>query len=296
MKLKKKLFYPNNFLFELDKKKRINSSLNIEQPMVSVVMPSFNHSKYIERSILSVINQDYYNIQLIIIDGGSKDETVNIIKKYAAFIDYWVSEKDKGQSDALNKGFKVCKGEILCWLNSDDLFLPGTLTNAVETLTKNPKKNLCFGDWITIDENDELIDSYFAFDMNLNHFKYEGFHLNAQALFWRKEVHSKFSGFDVKLNKTMDYQMILEFALNQSQSEFIRINKIFSAFRRYPGQKTLKYGDEELREHKYLASKYSYEDKYSLQGKIKRLFFRLRRALWYLKRGGTKEFLKRLSQ
>ena len=115
-------------------------------------------------------------------------------------------------------------------------------------------------------------------------------------LFWLKEVHDNFSGFDLKLNKTMDYQMILEFALKQSVKSFIRIEKVLGAFRRYKGQKTGKYNLEEHNEHKYLSKSYQYEDKYLLIGKLKRFFYRFRRAYWYFKRGGLKEFLKRLKR
>ena len=285
--------FPKYFLDKLIlKEKDIHPKLKL--PMISVVMPSFNQAEYIEKSILSVLNQNYPQIELIIIDGGSKDGTVDIIKKYDSYINYWISEKDGGQSDALNKGFKVCKGEILCWLNSDDLYLPGALSCAAELLSNNKEKKICYGDWISIDKNEKTIDTHYAFDVSINHLKYEGFHFNAQSFFWRKDVHKNFSGFDIKLNKTMDYQMMLEFALEQSESSFIRINKVLAAFRRYPSQKTGNYNLEEHLEHKYLSSRYGYEDKYYLTGKVKKFFFRCRRAIWYFKRGGIKEIIKRL--
>ena len=262
--------------------------------MISIIIPSYNQSKFIRDTLLSIKKQKYRNYELIIIDGGSEDGTLEIIKKYNKFISYWVSEKDKGQSDALNKGFKKTNGEILCWLNSDDLFLPGALNAASKTFEKNSKKKICYGDWLSIDENDNIIDKHFAFDLNLNHLKYEGFHFNAQSLFWRKEVHKSFSGFDLRLNKTMDYQMMLEFSIKQSKIDFIRINKLLAAFRRYPGQKTGVYGKQEHKEHQYLSIKYQYQDKYKFCGKLKRFFFRFRRALWYFKRGGVAEFIKRI--
>ena len=297
MTIKKNKYFPDKFLTKLNLVNKDKDKIfsNYEKPLISVVMPSFNQAKYIEKSILSVLNQDYPNKELILIDGGSNDGTLQIIKKYEKFIDYWISEKDEGQSDALNKGFKVCKGKIFCWLNSDDLFLPGTFEIISKTLMES-KKKLCFGDWVSIDTNDEVTDIHYAFDFNLNHFKYEGFHINAQSLFWLREVHDNFSGFDLKLNKTMDYQMILEFAQNYSEKSFIRINRTLGGFRRYIGQKTGDYNLEEHLEHKYLASLYKYEDKYNFIGKIKRFFYRFRRAFWYFKRGGVIEFIKRIQK
>lgn len=101
-------------------------------PKISIVTPSFNQGKFIEQTILSVINQKYFNIEYIIIDGGSTDGTIDIIKKYEKYIAYWVSEPDKGQSDAINKGFKKVTGDIFNWLNSDDYLEPGALFKIAE--------------------------------------------------------------------------------------------------------------------------------------------------------------------
>ena len=106
-----------------------NLSSNITWPKISIVTPSYNQGKYIEQTILSVINQNYPNLEYIIIDGGSTDETVDIIKKYEQHITYWVSEKDNGQSHAINKGIEKCTGQIFNWLNSDDWYEPNVLFN-----------------------------------------------------------------------------------------------------------------------------------------------------------------------
>ena len=142
MTIKKNKYFPDKFLTKLNLVNKDKDKIfsNYEKPLISVVMPSFNQAKYIEKSILSVLNQNYPNKELILIDGGSNDGTLQIIKKYEKFIDYWISEKDEGQSDALNKGFKVCKGKIFCWLNSDDLFLPGTFEIISKTLMESKKK------------------------------------------------------------------------------------------------------------------------------------------------------------
>ena len=132
-------FFTIIFLLEINQSGICKNKTNY--PKISIVMPSYNKVKFIERSILSILNQDYPNTELIIIDGGSDDGTIDIIKKYDHKISYWVSEKDQGQSDALNKGFKHCSGEIYGWLNSDDLYLPNAFKNAISVFERNVKKN-----------------------------------------------------------------------------------------------------------------------------------------------------------
>ena len=171
-------YFDNDFLNKLNKNKNFENKKNYKK--ISIVMPSYNQAKFIERSILSVLNQNYPNTELIIVDGGSKDGTDKIIKKYQDFISLWISEKDQGQSDALNKGFKHCTGEIYGWLNSDDIYLPNAFKNITSVLKKNSNKKIVFGDWLSINKQDQIIDYNHAFDFNLNHFKYESFHLYSQ--------------------------------------------------------------------------------------------------------------------
>lgn len=266
-------------------------------PLVSVVMPSFNQARYIERSIRSVIAQRYRNIELIIIDGGSNDGTVDILREYNDFISFWVSERDSGQSDALNKGFAVASGEIFGWLNSDDLYAPGAIKRAVREFFLADSAQVVFGDWASIDKDDNVLTINYAFDFDLERFKYEGFHLNAQAMFWRSGVHRNWGGFDLSLYNTMDYQMILEFGINQGEETFRRIPRVLGCFRRYDGQKTGASDRSRVEsEHKQLAIKHGYTDKYSWQGHMKRLWFRLGRLVWLLRRGGIRLLAARITQ
>ncbi len=274
-----------------------HSSAQADYPKISIVMPSYNKVNFIEKSILSVLNQGYPSIELIIIDGGSTDGTLDIIRKYEKYISFWVSEKDKGQSDALNKGFKKCTGSIYGFLNSDDIYLPGAFKCCTKALSQNSDKKIVFGDWLSIDNKDNLIDYNHAFDFNLNHFKYEGFHLNAQSMFWRSDIHKKFSGFDINLNFTMDYQLILEFGIIAGQNTFFRVSEVLGAFRRYDGQKTTDNMTlNVINEHILMSNKYNYRDKYNLIGSFKRLLYRARRAWWYKKRGGILNLINRLKK
>ncbi len=106
--------------------------INSKLPRISIVTPSFNQARYLEETIQSVLNQNYPNLQYVIIDGGSTDGSREIISKYEKQISYWVSEPDNGQSNAINKGFKLCDGDLITFQNSDDLYLPNAFEYALE--------------------------------------------------------------------------------------------------------------------------------------------------------------------
>lgn len=114
-------------------------------PRITIITPSYNQGRFIEETILSVLSQEYPNLEYIIMDGGSTDNTVEIIKKYADRISYWVSEKDSGQSNAINKGLRMATGEIINWLNSDDLLQPGALAAMAKYFTANPEAIIVHG-------------------------------------------------------------------------------------------------------------------------------------------------------
>jgi len=257
-------------------------------------MPSFNHAAFIERSLLSVLNQQYPALELIVMDGGSTDGTTAIIGRYGEHITHWRSGPDGGQSDALNRGFALATGEIFGWLNSDDLYLPGALHRAASALADRPGKGIVFGDWLAIDALDQLIALERAFDFSVGHFMYEGFHLNAQSMFWRRAVHERFGEFDTELYNTMDYDMILRFGLIEGAGAFQRLPVALGCFRRHEAQKTRGFDETVLREQALLARRYGYADKYRWPGRLKRTAYRVRRAAWYLRRGGVGLLAERL--
>lgn len=262
-------------------------------PRLSIIMPSYNQGKFIERSILSVLNQNYPNLEFIVIDGGSKDGTVEIIRKFERYLSYWVSEPDSGQSDALNHGFSKATGDIVGWMNSDDLYLPQAFTRTVEAFREHPAAGIVFGDWWEIDNVDKVTSVHYSFDFNLMHFIYEGFHLNSQAMFWRREVHGRFGRLDVKLHRTMDYDLILRFGLVEGQRAFFRIPYPLACFRRHARQKTTGGNRVVHEEHRRIASKNNIAVKGTRLGKTYRLMYRFRRAYWYVKRGGLAYALAR---
>lgn len=122
-------------------------------PKVSIVTPSYNQGEFVEETIRSVLLQGYPSIEYVIIDGGSTDGSVEVIQRYSRWLEYWVSESDEGQSDAINKGWRVVTGEYTTWLNSDDLLVPGSLASSVRALVGCPEASFVYGNAVLIDRD-----------------------------------------------------------------------------------------------------------------------------------------------
>jgi glycosyltransferase involved in cell wall biosynthesis len=131
--------------------------METQQPLISIVMPSYNQGKYIEEAICSILDQGYPMVEIIIIDGGSTDSSVEIIKKYEKYLAYWISEQDTGQSNALNKGFRKARGDLLTWLNSDDVLMPGALNTVAKAYIANPKSEWFTGKCMWMDPEGRII-------------------------------------------------------------------------------------------------------------------------------------------
>ncbi len=208
----------------------------ITWPRISIITPSFNQGRYIEETIKSILDQDYPNLEYIIIDGGSKDDTVSHIKKYESKIDYWVSEPDKGQTDAINKGFQKASGDIINWLNSDDYLAPGALKqiatsfsdpsiDAVTTMVHNFQED--GAEW------DELTETYPTASAYISH----AFN-NQPGTYFRKPVWDRYFPLPVQLRYTMDQYLWFCFWL-EHQPENMKTEKYTSAFfRRHSSSKT----------------------------------------------------------
>jgi glycosyltransferase involved in cell wall biosynthesis len=175
-------------------------------PRITVVTPSFNQGKFIEQTIRSVLLQNYPALEYLIIDGGSSDESVEIIKKYATHFAYWVSEHDGGQAHAINKGFARATGDILCWLNSDDYFTPGALTTVAECLTHNHAFALV-GHCLKINSNgrSELLRGHYESRRRLFEF-WKGYTMHQSSIFWRREVLNAVGFLDEKQHYILDYE------------------------------------------------------------------------------------------
>jgi glycosyltransferase involved in cell wall biosynthesis len=181
-------------------------------PLVSIVTPSFNQAAYLERTILSVLEQDYSPIEYLIIDGQSTDSSVGIIQKYAPRLAYFVSEPDRGQTDALNKGFSRGRGEIFAWLNSDDTYLAGTVMQAVDYLTSHPDIDLVYGDAHFINSNDQVVGRFPAAQTDYQRLRRGFVHIPQQAAFFRASAWRRAAPLDPSLYFAMDYELWLKIA------------------------------------------------------------------------------------
>jgi len=173
-------------------------------PKISIVTPSYNQGKFLERTILSVLNQNYPNLEYIIIDGGSTDGSVEIIKKYEKYLTYWVSEKDKGQTNAINKGFQISSGEILAWLNSDDTYLRHTIFRVVNYFQKYPQIDLIYGNAYLINKDDQLIGNLKTIDYDFDIHLFGSSIIPQPTAFWRRKAFYEINKLDERVKMAMD--------------------------------------------------------------------------------------------
>jgi len=206
-----------------------------QPPLVSIVTPSFNQAWFLRDTIRSVIQQDYPNIEYLIVNGGSKDGSVEIIQEYAGRVAWWVSEKDKGQAEAINKGMARANGEIVAWLNSDDLYLPGAVNQAVIALEENPQAGMVFGNAITINIEGRLLNLLTFPDWGLKDFL--GFRIICQpAVFMRRTLYEQVRGLDLNYHYMLDHHLWIRLA---SLAPVKHIPAIWAAARHHAGAKNV---------------------------------------------------------
>jgi len=228
-------------------------------PLVSIITPSYNQAKFLEKTILSVLGQDYPNLEYLIADGGSNDGSVEIIRKYENRLAWWVSEKDRGQADAINKGFSHAKGEIIAWVNSDDDYLPGTISQAVQALQDHPEAGLVFGNVQVVDQDETILNTLSYADWQLPDLM--TFHIIGQpAVFMRRDILEKAGYLDLNYHFLLDHQLWLRMGLTAG---YCYVPALWARAHYHEGCKNLaqaaEFGKEARRIVEWMKSEPSFE-------------------------------------
>ena len=208
-------------------------------PRITVVTPSYNHGEFIQQTIDSVLNQDYPDLEYIVMDGGSTDGTVDILREYDGRL-YWVSERDRGQSHAINKGLRMATGEVVAFLNSDDLYEPGALMKVGGFFARHPEAAWVTGRCRIIDQNDREIRKAITLYKNM-WLRLKSYavlqvvdYISQPATFWRRQVVEKIGLFDEALRYAMDYDYSLRVG---RQFRLWVLNDYLASFRMHPASK-----------------------------------------------------------
>jgi glycosyltransferase involved in cell wall biosynthesis len=196
--------------------------------LVSIVTPSFNQARYLEAALLSVLEQDYPNLQYIVVDGGSTDGSLEIIKKYADRLAWWISEPDKGHADALNKGFAHADGQIFAWLNSDDTYYPGAVSEAVAYLHAHPDVGMVYGNADLTDHDGQVIGRFASRQTDYRRLLRGSVHIPQATTFYRADLWRRLGPLDLSLFFGFDYDLWVRLA---KISRLQYVPKLWATFR-----------------------------------------------------------------
>ena len=215
--------------------------------VVSIVTPSYNQASYLEKTLCSVFEQDYPHVEYLVVDGQSTDGSVEIIEKYAGKLTGWVSEKDQGQAEAIHKGLARARGDIVAWLNSDDTYLPGTISAAVKVFEENPEVVMVYADMLAVDEHGRTLNTLKYKQLSLQDLLC--FQIIGQpAVFFRRDVYEKTGGLDATFHFLLDHHLWIRIA---ERGKILHVPQIWSAAR-YHAQaknraKAAEFGQEAFR-------------------------------------------------
>lgn len=228
-------------------------------PKITIITPSYNQGEFIEETIRSVLLQGYPNLEYIIMDGGSTDGTLQIIKKYEKNLAYWTSEKDEGQANAINKGLQKATGEIVAWLNSDDIYLPGTLFTIARAFVNNPSVVLVYGEVEVINEKGQKLFKLKSSPFNLMDMIEKRNFIRQPATFWKREIHRNIGFLDATFSYAFDFDFWIRVGLRYRNNvlflpQTLALFRLHKRSKSYPGdypffQEHIKLG------HKLLKSK-----------------------------------------
>jgi glycosyltransferase involved in cell wall biosynthesis len=220
----------------------------------SIVIPTLNQADTLEHTLLSIIHQDYINIEIIVIDGGSNDGTERIIDQYKNWIDYYVSGEDSGQSDAINRGFSVATGDVYAWINSDDYYLPHAFSRISRVFESNFEIDIIVGSGDVITKECKFLKHINAMDMSKENLLrwLEGDWIMQQSCFWSGKIWEASGGVDPSLKLLMDFDLWLRFS---KLGKCMLLNESLAAMRYYPEIKTVSLRDLVKEEIVYVLAK-----------------------------------------
>jgi glycosyltransferase involved in cell wall biosynthesis len=251
-----------------------------QPPLISIVVPSFNQGKYIGQTIESIIGQSYPRIELIIMDAGSTDDTRDVVRKYESSISHFVSEPDRGQADAVNKGFRVAKGDICSWINSDDMYMPGAFAKAADLIGSYNELKFVYGGSLYMCEGKSKRSAHWPPPYDAEKLRYRDY-LVQPSTFWTRALWEKTGGVDDSFQYALDW----EFFVRASKiCPFIRCEDYLAIIRIHPTTKTTTGGGKRHRELVRIVEMHGDEDWAAAYRDVARDFSKLTRGLALLKR------------
>ncbi len=229
-------------------------------PKISIVTPSYNQAAFLEEALVSVKEQGYPNVEHLVFDACSSDGTVDVLRRMSARSGWehlkWVSEQDRGQSDALNKGFRVATGDIVGWLNSDDRYRPGCFQIIVKTFQSSPNTDVLYGDYTYIDETGSVWRH--RREIEFSHFVlsyHRTLYIPTTSTFFRRRIFDEGNWIDVNYDYAMDYEFFLRLA--HASYRFQHVAHLLADFRWHSASKTGSQAAKQLEEHDEIARMYS---------------------------------------
>jgi len=246
---------------------------------VSIVVPSFNHERFIETTLRSLISQreDGVDLEILVMDGGSKDGTQKILEQLDAEIDGWVSEPDEGQAHALAKGFARCTGDVMGWLNSDDVLLPGALASITAYLERKSTIDLVYGDavWMDVDGRAIKTQHEVSFDLPMLLWGYN--YIPQPSTFWRRSIWEQSGGIDQSYDCAFDYALWL--SMIKQGAVVAHLPRLLSGFRFYAEQKNQRLRAMSDAEDRRLVSAFIDREITAVERLTRRAYHRGRRAM-----------------
>lgn len=206
-------------------------------PRISVIMPSFNQAAYLEEAICSVLDQHYPSLELMVLDGGSTDDSWRIIERYSDQLAYSYSKRDEGQTDALIQGFKRASGDLMGWVNSDDVLLPGALRKVGRAFLSHPQGSIIGGDYVLIDQEGYIIRCKRHPAQSAWFGRHGMFVINQPGSFFTRQSYEAIEGLHVDLHYVMDNDLYIRMMVNGSL--YVHVNAWLSGFRKHPASKTV---------------------------------------------------------